>query len=74
MKIRLGKVLINTQHIVAVTQKSPSICQIQFTSGSTLDVVCGINTTNRDIAVFDGDSSQLLDYIESIDETEKATL
>ena len=74
MKIRLGKVLIDTQHIVAVTQKSLSICQIQFTSGNTLDVVCGIKTTNRDIAVFDGDSSQFLDYIENIDKPEKAPL
>ena len=74
MKIRLGKVLIDTQYIVAATQKSPSICQIQFTSGNTLDVVCGIKSTNRDMAVFDGDSSEFLDYIENIDKTEKATL
>ena len=74
MKIRLGKVLINTQYIVAVTQKSPSICLIQFTSGNTLEVVCGIKIANKDIAVFDGDGSQFLDYIENIDKTEKIPL
>ena len=74
MKIRLGKVLIDTQYIVVVTQKSPSICQIQFTSGNILEVVCGIKTANREIAVFDGDCSQFLDYIENIDKTEKLAL
>ncbi len=74
MKIRLGKVLIDTQHIVAVTQKSPSVCQIEFTSGNTLDVVCGIKTANQDIALFDGDGNQFLDYIENIDNTEKTPL
>ena len=45
MKLRVGKFLIETDHIEMVEQLSPHTVKLYFVSGETLDVVCGIKTT-----------------------------
>ena len=45
MKLLVGKVLMETDHIEVVEQLSPHTVRVYFVSGQTCEVVCGIKTT-----------------------------
>ena len=51
MKLILNKVMIEVNHIEAIVQKSTQTCEIQFVSGYTIEVVCGVKTTRSDVGV-----------------------
>ena len=63
MVIVLGNILIETDFIEKVEQKSDHTCEIQFSSGCSLEVVCGVSTTKLGAGEFDGTASQFLLYI-----------
>ena len=45
MKLLVGKVLIETDHIETVEKLSPHTVKVFFVSGRTLEVICGIKST-----------------------------
>ena len=47
MKLLLGKVLIETDHIESAEIIAPHTVKLHFVSGHVLDVVCGVKTTGR---------------------------
>ena len=55
MKLLLGKVLIETDHIESAEMIAPHTVKLHFVSGHVLDVVCGVQTTGR--ATWDQDAS-----------------
>ena len=55
MKLLLGKTLIETDHIETVERMSPQTVKIQFRSGKTLEVVCGMKTTHPAVSDQDAD-------------------
>ena len=46
MKLRVGKLLIETDHIEMVEWLSEHNVRVFFVSGMTLDIVCGMQTTS----------------------------
>ena len=44
MKLQLGKVLIETNHIEIAERVSPHTVKLIFTSGAVLDVHCGVKS------------------------------
>ena len=44
MKLRLGNMLIETDHIECVERVAPHTVKVFFVSGKTLDVHCGIKS------------------------------
>ena len=50
MKLILNKVMIEVNQLKRF-QKSTQTCEIQFVSGYTIEVVCGVKTTRSDVGV-----------------------
>ena len=67
MKLRCGNTVIETDHIEYTQKFSSGSAKIYFTSGYTLDVVCGIKTSDSRAATFDGTAEQFLNTIENTD-------
>ena len=44
MKLLLGKVLIETDHIASIERTSVHTVNIQMVSGQVIEVVCGVRT------------------------------
>ena len=44
MKLLLGKVLIETDHIASIERTSVHTVNIQMVSGQVIEVVCGVKT------------------------------
>ena len=65
MKLLLGKLLIETDHIEIVEKVAPHSVQIVFVSGNTLEVHCGIKTTGP--AVWDQDADGFIQTIQNTD-------
>ena len=67
MKLRRGNTVIETDHIEYTQKLSSGMAKRYFTSGYTLDVVCGIKSTDPRAATFDRTAGQFLDTIENTD-------
>ena len=67
MKLRLGNTIIETDYIEYAQKQSSGTARIYFISGNTLDVVCGLKTTDPRAATFDGTADQFLEAIENTD-------
>ncbi len=65
MKLLLGKVLIETDHIETVEKLSPHTVKVFFVSGRTLEVVCGIRSTTP--AVWDQAADGFIQTIQNTD-------
>lgn len=65
MKLLLGKVLIETDHIEAVEKVAPHTVKVYFVSGNTIDVVCGMKTTQP--ATWDMDADGFIQTIQNTD-------
>ena len=65
MKLRLGNVLIETNHIEVVERVAPHTCKVFFVSGYVLDVHCGIKSDAA--AVSDQDANGFIQTIENTD-------
>lgn len=65
MKLRLEKMLIETDHIETVEKISTHTVKIVFVSGYVLDVHCGIKTTTP--AVWDQDADDFIQTIQNTD-------
>lgn len=72
MKLRCGDTVIETNYIEYVQKQSSGTAKIYFISGNTLDVVCGLKTTNPRAAIFEGTANQFLDAIENTDTAKPA--
>lgn len=69
MKLLLGKVLIETDHIEGIERLSAHSVKIHFVSGYQLDVTCGIQTTAR--ATSEQDADGFIQTILNTDQYEK---
>lgn len=69
MKLLLGKVLIETDHIETVERLSPHSVKIHFVSGYELTVTCGIKSTAR--ATSEQDADGLIQTLLNTDAYEK---
>lgn len=47
MKLRLGDVLIETEHIESVEKVAPHTVKIFFASGNVIEVLCGIKGESK---------------------------
>ena len=65
MKLRIGKFLIETDHIEMVEQLSPHTVKLYFVSGEILDVVCGIKTTAP--ATWDQEAAEFIQTLQNTD-------
>ena len=65
MKLLLGKVLIETDHIEVIEKVAQHTVKVGFVSGYILDVHCGIKTTTR--AVWDQDADGFIQTIQNTD-------
>ena len=65
MKLRLGKVLIETDHIEMVERVAPHTVKVFFVSGNTLDVHCGIKSDAT--AYWDQDANGFIHTIHNTD-------
>lgn len=65
MKLLLGKLLIETDHIETVERVGAHTVKIGFVSGYTLGVHCGINTTTP--AVWNQDADGFIQTIQNTD-------
>ena len=63
MKLLLGKVLIETDHIETVEKVAPHTVKVGFISGYILDVHCGIKTTAP--AVWNQDAEGFIQTIQN---------
>ena len=66
MKLLLGKVLIETDHIEVVEKVSTHTVKVYFASGFLLEVHCGIKSTSP--AVCDLDANGFIRTIENTDD------
>ena len=65
MKLLMGKLLIETDHIQTIEKLTAHTVGIIFVSGHKVEVVCGIKTTNA--AVWDQDANGFLQTILNTD-------
>ena len=65
MKLLLGKLLIETDHIEIVEKVAPHTVKVGFVSGCILEVHCGIKTTAP--AVWDQDADGFIKTIQNTD-------
>ena len=65
MKLRLGDVLIETNHIEMADKVAPHTVKLTFTSGTTLDVHCGVKSNAA--ATWNQDAEGLLQTLENTD-------
>lgn len=68
MKIRCGNTIIETDYIEYTQKLSSGAAKVYFTSGQTLEVLCGLKTTDPRAATFEGTADQFLDTIENTGE------
>ena len=69
MKLLLGKVLIETDHIESAETVAPHTVKLHFTSGYELDVHCGIKTTA--LATSEQDAAGFIQTLLNTDKYEK---
>ena len=75
MKLLVGKVLIETDHIEMVEKLSNHIAKIYFVSGNVIEVVCGARGTA--FGIWDQDVDDFIETLQHTDTlrlTEKSTL
>ena len=65
MKMRLGNVLIETNHIERVERVSTYTVKVFFVSGNVLEVHCGIKSSAR--AIWDQDADGFIQTIHNTD-------
>ena len=65
MKLLLGNVLIETDHIEIVEKIAPHTVKIVFVSGNTLEVHCGIKSSSP--AVWDQEADRFIQTIQNVD-------
>ena len=65
MKLLLGKLLIETDHIETVERVAPHTVKVGFVSGYVLEVHCGVKTTAP--AVWDQDADGFIQTSQNTD-------
>lgn len=65
MKLLLGNVLIETDHIEIVERVSTYTVKVYFVSGNELEVHCGIKSSSR--ATWDQDADGFIQSIQNTD-------
>ena len=68
MKLRVGKFLIETNHIEMAERLSPHTAKLYFVSGKTLEVICGLKTTAP--ATWDQDADGFIQTLQNTDSAE----
>ena len=66
MKLLLGKLLIETDHIETIERVAPHTVKIGFVSGYILEVHCGIKTTAP--AVWNQDADGFIQTLQNTDD------
>ena len=69
MKLLVGSILIETDHIEIVEKLTPHTVKLQFVSGHTLEVICGLKSTHR--AVWSQDANGFIQTLQNTDDYEK---
>lgn len=65
MKLRMGDVLIETDHIEIVERVAPHTVKLFFVSGKVLDVHCGVKSDAS--AVWNQDADGLIQTLQNTD-------
>ena len=65
MKLRMGDVLIETDHIEIVERVAPHTVKLFFVSGKVLEVHCGVKSDAA--AVWDQDANGLIQTVQNTD-------
>lgn len=65
MKLLVGKVLIETDHIEIVEKVAPHTVKLVFVSGNVLEVHCGIKSSSA--AVWDQAADGFIQTLQNID-------